>query len=89
MVAVEKPRLLRTPRVYEHLRPVLSRFSSAADAWVELDRMFMALVVGSSATTPTLTKLAQLDALFDTAAWRAIIAHAVSANPGITFVCLF
>jgi len=83
VVAVEKPRLLRAPRVYEHLRHVLSRFGSAADAWVELDRMFMALVVGSSATTPTLTKLAQLDALFDTAAWRAIITHAVSANPGI------
>jgi hypothetical protein len=83
VVAVEKPRFLRVTRVYKHLLPVFSRFRLASAAWIDLDRIFMALVVGSSATTPTLTKLAQLDALLDTAAWRAIIAHAVSADPGI------
>ena len=83
VLAVEKPRLLRVTRDYEHLLPILSRFGSPAVAWVELDRMFMALVVGASASTSTLTKLTQLNALLDTAAWRAIITHALNADSGV------
>ena len=83
-LSIEKARILSIGGVYHHLRTVLVRFSSAEMAWIELERLYMGLVLGAAAGTSTLTKLSQLDATFDTAAWRAIMAHALNGNPSIS-----
>jgi hypothetical protein len=84
VATVEKKRILRGSRVLLQLKSILVRFSSPSEAYVNVDRMFMAVVPGASASTPTLTKLSQLDSLLDTAAWRSIVTHALSEQPGIS-----
>ena len=84
VVAVEKARVLRAGRTHAQLKPILACFASPTEAYVSIDRLFLAIVPGASAATPTLTKLLQLDSILDSAAWRSIVTHAQSSSPGIS-----
>ena len=83
VIAIETARVLRASRTHVQLKPILECFTTPANAYVNIDRLYLAIVPGASAATPTLTKLLQLNSVLDSAAWRSIVTHAKSSSPGI------
>lgn len=79
--AVEIVRIRRVGRVFSHLQPVLIRFNSDGEAWMEIERLSVSILPASHAAASTLVRLAALDGVCRTPAWSSFVSHAITANP--------
>ena len=81
--SVETTRILRAGHVFRAMAPVLARFTSSSEAWVEIERLEASLLPATFSSSPTLVKLSSLDTQLKATAWQSFLSHAVVANPAI------
>jgi hypothetical protein len=82
--AIEQTRILRIGFTYPHLYSILKHFNDPFSAWIGFESLSAQLISASLASASTQVKLMQLDTVLSTAAWRAIVAHAINANANIS-----
>ena len=87
--SVEVARILRTASHFQHVGVVLKRFGDPHLAGFQVELMASTLLKTSLASgSAMLTKLSGLDAVLKRASWKALIQHAINAQPGISGVDL-